>query len=463
MKGTLKSLTVLAVVPALLALAFLGGAGYFLFAPGKVLIYRFFGLALMAVAALIWSTVLRTSRLIRDLQDRIDEMRLVAKQVGQGTLGEKIYAQSTDDLGLLAQDLNEMLVRLRRRLEDLEAEKARSDAILNHLSDAVLLVSPGLRIAYANPAAYLILDLEHRVLEGRFLLEVLSNSGLEQRVNRALQSGETSRLEARRGLRDEAILDLQAAPVREGSRVVGALVVARDVTRERKLERARAEFVANASHELQTPLTAMRGFAETLLDGALEDPEAARRFVEIINRESVRLSELVDELLDLSKIESGREPAARMPFSLAELAGDVITRLEARLDSKRLGLTRQFSPGLPDALADRAQIARVLLNLLDNAVKYTPAGGRITLGAQDEGTHLSVFVSDTGIGIPEEHLERIFERFYRVDKARSRESGGTGLGLSIVKHLVERNGGSVSVESSPGAGSQFQFTLPKVR
>lgn len=462
MNQLFRRLGLLALVPAVISGVFLVAAGYFLLAPG-VLWNRMLGLVLFGVAASIVASVVGAYRVAQDLQERVGEMRLVAQQVGRGTLGEKIYAQSPDELGLLARDLNDMLVRLRQRLEALGEEKTRSDTILNNLADGVLLVSPRLRVVYGNPAARRILDLDKRVVEGRFLLEVVSNSELERKVDRALHHAETSRQEVRRGLHDEIILEVQTAPVQDGPRTVGALLVLRDVTRERKLERARAEFVANASHELQTPLTAIRGFAETLLDGALDEPESSRRFVEIIQRESVRLSELVDELLDLSKIESGRLPVTKTAFSLAELAGDVISRLEIRLSSKSLTLTRQFPPELPSAYADRAQIARVFLNLLDNAVKYTPVGGHITMGAQDEGTHLAAFVSDNGIGIPEEDQDRIFERFYRVDKARSRESGGTGLGLSIVKHLVERNGGSVSVESRPGAGSHFQFTLPKAR
>lgn len=461
MNRLFQRLGVLALVPALLTGVFLLVGAYYLIAPG-VLLNRILGLVLLAVAAAIVASVLAAYRIADDLRDRIAEMRTVAQQVGQGTLGEKVYAvQTLDELGLLARDLNEMLARLGQRLETLGEEKTRADTILNHLSDGVLLVSPRLRVIYANPATRTVLNLERRVVEGRFLLEVVSNSDLERRVLRALQQAETSRLEVRRGLRDDTVLDVQIAPVQDGPHVVGALLVVRDVTHARKLERTRAEFVANASHELQTPLTAIRGFAETLLDGALEDPASARRFVEIIQRESVRLSELVDELLDLSKIESGKLPVNRTSFSLAELTADVVSRLEMRLESKRLTLTRQFPPDLPQAYADRAQIARVILNLLDNAVKYTPAEGRITVGAQDDGTHLTVFVSDNGIGIPEEDQERVFERFYRVDKARSRDSGGTGLGLSIVKHLVERNGGSVSVESHPGAGSHFHFTLPK--
>ncbi len=461
MNRLVQRLGALALVPAVLTGVFLVAGAYYLMAPG-VLLYRILGLVLLTVAAVIVTSVAAAYRIAGDLRDRIAEMRLVAQQVGKGTLGEKIYAvQTLDELGLLAQDLNDMLSRISQRLGTLGEEKTRADTILNHLGDGVLLVSPRMRVVYANPACRTVLDLERRVVEGRFLLEVISNSDLERRVLRALQQAETSRTEVRRGLRDETILDVQIAPVQDGPRTVGALLVIRDVSRARKLERARAEFVANASHELQTPLTAIRGFAETLLDGAMDDPESARRFVEIIQRESVRLSELVDELLDLSKIESGKLPVNRAAFSLAELTSDVVSRLEMRLESKRLTLTRQFPPDLPQAYADRAQIARVMLNLLDNAVKYTPAEGRITVGAQDDGTHLTVFVSDSGIGIPEGDQERIFERFYRVDKARSRESGGTGLGLSIVKHLVERNGGSVSVESHPGAGSHFHFTLPK--
>lgn len=463
MNRLLRDFQTLAVVPGLLATVLFAGGLYYLLAPGRVLIFRLLGLVLLGLAALLAARINNAFRAAREMSDRLAEMRDVAQQVGQGTLNEKIYTRANDELGLLAGDLNDMLKRQRRRLEELQAEKARADVILTNLADGVLLVSPSLRVVYANAASYRVLDLANRVLEGRFLLEVLPHSELEAKVRRALEQGETSRLELRRGTRDEAVLDVQVAPVLAGGVAAGALLVVRDVTRERRLERARAEFVANASHELATPLTAIRGFAETLLDGALAEPASATHFVEIIAHESTRLAALVDDLLDLSSIESGRESVTRAPFDLAALGDEVVAHLEPWLKNKGLTLSRQFPPGLPQALADRAQLARVFVNLIDNAIKYTPAGGHITIGATDEGTHLTAFVSDTGIGIPEADQGRIFERFYRVDKARSRESGGTGLGLSIVKHLVERNGGAISVESRLGTGSHFEFTLPKVR
>jgi two-component system phosphate regulon sensor histidine kinase PhoR len=236
------------------------------------------------------------------------------------------------------------------------------------------------------------------------------------------------------------------------------IVILRDLTDLRRLELVRRDFVANVSHELRTPLTSVKAMAETLIDGALHDPEVAQHFLDTIIRESDRLVRLSADLLDLSRVES--KPVTKEPNDLSKLANDVSRRFVAQADEAEIKLTLEVAPALI-APCDLDEIAQVLVNLIDNAIKYTPRGGNVWVTAKDEPSDVVFSVRDTGIGILRQDIPRLFERFYRADKARSRASGGTGLGLSIVKHIVERHGGNVWVESEYNQGSTFAFSIPK--
>jgi two-component system, OmpR family, phosphate regulon sensor histidine kinase PhoR len=240
----------------------------------------------------------------------------------------------------------------------------------------------------------------------------------------------------------------------------GAVIVLHDITDLRKLERVRRDFVANVSHEFKTPLTAIQGFAETLLAGAMDDPQNRIRFLQIILDHSRRLARLTDDLLELSRMDADRVDLELDRLSVSQFVQSCIETTQRSAAEKNLRVSVNLKTSLPDIAADRRRLAEVLQNLLDNAVQYTPSGGRITVSASSDGDEVEFSVSDTGIGIPKVDQPRIFERFYRVDVARSREVGGTGLGLSIAKHLVEAHGGRIWVESEVGQGSQFHFTVP---
>jgi two-component system phosphate regulon sensor histidine kinase PhoR len=256
-------------------------------------------------------------------------------------------------------------------------------------------------------------------------------------------------------------LMVHAVPLRRGGADrMGTLLVLHDVTELRRLERARQEFVANASHELRTPLTAIRGYVETLLEGAVDDSGRARPFLEVVARHAERMSRLVDDLLDLSNIESGRLQPERHAVPLDEVARQVFALQQEAASKKGITFRLEIPPDLPPALADRDRLQQILINLVDNAIKFTSAG-QVTLSAQKaSSSHLEVVVTDTGTGISSTDLPRVTERFYRVDRARSRELGGTGLGLSIVKHLVHAHGGEFYIESELGKGTTVRFTLP---
>ncbi|TLM99867.1 PAS domain-containing sensor histidine kinase, partial [bacterium] len=250
------------------------------------------------------------------------------------------------------------------------------------------------------------------------------------------------------------------APLKNASGTVGVVAVLRDITEIRELERMRTEFVANVSHELRTPLTSIKGFVETLLDGAVEDKLLARHFLDIISEESNRLSRLIDDLLSLSHLEEKDASVNKVPVEMDKVIANIVSMLQPQMKEKNLDLEPVIAGNLPVIMADRDMMGQLLINLLDNAIKYTPAGGRINVEAVPAQQGIKVTVRDTGIGIPEESLPRLFERFYRVDKARSREMGGTGLGLAIVKHILELHGGSIEVNSELGRGTVFTFYLP---
>jgi two-component system phosphate regulon sensor histidine kinase PhoR len=240
----------------------------------------------------------------------------------------------------------------------------------------------------------------------------------------------------------------------------GAVVVLHDVTELRRLERVRQDFVANVSHEFKTPLTAIQGFAETLLGGALDDPSNNRRFLEIIRNHAIRLARLTNDLLKLARIEAGKLEVELFPVGLMELIEGCAETTLLKASRKQITLEIEVPPGLPPVRGDAGLLRDVLQNLLDNAIQYTPEGGHIRVTAEAKGREAVITVSDTGIGIPTSDQERIFERFYRVDAARSREAGGTGLGLSIAKHIVEAHGGRLWVTSTIGEGSKFSFSMP---
>ena len=260
---------------------------------------------------------------------------------------------------------------------------------------------------------------------------------------------------------EEMILSVHAAPVIRKGSPEGAVLVFYDITNLRQLEKVRRDFVANVSHELRTPISSIKGYAETLLDGALEDKENARDFLKIIYSDSDRLARLINDLLDLSRIESNKFEMTLKPCPLKPIVTRVTGGLQKQAQDKEITVKIEIAEDFPYILADEARIAQVLLNLIDNAIKYNQQKGIITISAKERHGFVQVDVSDTGIGISDKDLPRLFERFYRVDKARSRELGGTGLGLSIVKHIVSAHHGEVSAQSILGQGSTFSFSIPK--
>jgi two-component system, OmpR family, phosphate regulon sensor histidine kinase PhoR len=350
----------------------------------------------------------------------------------------------------------------------LSGERNRSSAILRSMVEGVAVVDPQERMVFCNRAFSEIFSVDPASGEGHALIEVVRNSELLSLIRKALRGEEGLQSEIAMGIAQIQYFSVSATPVRAiepgpaGTigKISGAVVVLHDVTELRRLERVRQDFVANVSHEFKTPLTAIQGFTETLLGGALEDPKNNVRFLHIIRNHAMRLARLTDDLLKLARIEAGKMEVEFFSVGLMELIEGCAETALMKASKKQITLDIEVPSGLPAVRGDGELLRDVLQNLLDNAIQYTPSGGRIQVTAVAGTKDATVTVSDTGIGIPLADQERIFERFYRVDAARSREAGGTGLGLSIAKHIMEAHGGRLWVESEVGKGSKFSFSMP---
>ncbi len=395
----------------------------------------------------------------RRLTRRIDELQRFANRVAEGDFRPVAAEREGDELAALARSLNQTAAHLNETINTLTEERNRSAAVLGSMVEGVAVIGADERVVSCNHAFCQGVGADTADCIGRPLLEIIRQSDLVALIRRALTARNTLRGEATLGSARPRAFDVTVAPV-EAAGTTGVVLVLHDITELRHLERIRRDFVANVSHEFKTPLTAIQGFAETLLGGALEDAQNSRRFLEIVRDHAARLGRLTDDLLKLSQIEAGKLDLDLRPVAVADLIESCVETTKLKAAQKQLGLVVDCPADLPSIRGDSNRLGEVLQNLLDNAVQYTPAGGRITVRAARPEGQVVISVSDTGIGIPQADQERIFERFYRVDAARSREVGGTGLGLSIARHLVEAHGGRITVESEVGRGSTFSVYLP---
>jgi two-component system phosphate regulon sensor histidine kinase PhoR len=393
------------------------------------------------------------------LTRRIDHLRAVAEDLVNAPPAHLAETGAHDELGALAQSLNRTSRQLRELVDRLSLESARREAILSSMVEGVLAVNQDLRVTFCNDFFLRALGRSEKIAENMPLVELVRDPELHRLMETVVQSGVPGKRRVQLASAEGRTFEVQATPLAVASNR-GAIAVLYDITDLERLERVRKDFVANVSHELRTPLTAIRGYVETLLEGALEDTENNRKFLEIVKAHAIRLNNIASDLLTLSELESGTLPAE---FESVAVNAAVQTALrtvesEARLRDVRLHWERKADA---QVRGNRTRLEQALINLVDNAVKFNRPGGEVrveTSRGTDGRVHITV--ADTGIGVPSNDLARIFERFYRVDKARSRELGGTGLGLSIVKHIVERMGGSVSAESQLGKGSTFTILLP---
>jgi two-component system phosphate regulon sensor histidine kinase PhoR len=404
--------------------------------------------AALALAVLISFFTLRPLR----------ELAEAVSAIAAGNLERRATWPTRDEVGRIAVSINQVAEALRRRLDEATAEKERLSAVLAAMAEGVLVLDAGGRVLLANPRLREFFGIRGAI-EGRLPLEVIRHAEVDEALRAVAGEGPVVRDVQSAGPRQLSLRLHAVAFPRGGRRRLGTVVVFHDVTELRRLESMRRDFVANVSHELKTPLTAIRGYAETLAAGGVS-PGRTRQFLDVILRNAERLSALIEDILQLSRIESRRFELQPVALDVAELARASLRDLAPHLADKEIEADVVEEAAAP-ALADRRALEQILLNLLDNAAKYTDAKGRITVTVRATPDRVRVCVEDTGIGIPAADLPRVFERFYRVDKARSRDLGGTGLGLSIVKHLVQALGGDVFVESELGTGTRITFNLPR--
>ncbi len=398
----------------------------------------------------------------RSLSSRVEELKGFSKRVADGDFTPVAAEHHGDEIADLTRAMNQTAGRLKETIGSLEAERNQSEAILASMVEGVAAISPEGRILFLNAAFCKELHVEAQNVRGRAMVEVIRQPDLISLVQKTQGTATQMAVEVTISTSGaDRFFVATAAPtgMKDGTAVV---LVLHDITELRRLERVRRDFVANVSHEFRTPLTAIQGFAETLLSGAMEDQTNNRRFVEIIREHSVRLARLTEDLLTLSRIEAGKLELNLQLFKAADLIQQCAetSRLKAR--KRDLQFATEVRENLPSVKGDVQRLAEVLQNLLDNAIQYTNPGGKVILSAvmAPASRHIVFSVQDTGIGIPQHEQQRIFERFYRVDAARSREVGGTGLGLSIARHLAEAHGGRIEVTSEAGHGSTFSLFLP---
>jgi two-component system phosphate regulon sensor histidine kinase PhoR len=416
---------------------------------------RAVGLALLMAFGI---TTLLSFALSSSLAGPLQEVMDAARRFAAGDLSARTRVRRHDELGELAQILNRSADQLQDRLSEIARDQARQEAILSAMEDGVLVVDHRGTVILANNA--LRRGLELREPLGRHYVEVVRQREVGEVLEGVLRTGArwAVEVEFRHPRRVYAMTGVPF-PGAEGV-PHGAVLTFHDATERRRLDQVRRDFVANASHELRTPLTSIRGFVEALEDGAAQDPPTAQRFLGKIRTHADRMAALVEDLLELSRLESGERPPRWEEVAPAEVAEDVVASFASLAGRKELAL-RRVDHSAPAIVTDADRLRRILENLVENAVKYTPAGGQIEVTSAPGPNGSAVLeVCDDGPGIAAEHLPRIFERFYRVDKARSRELGGTGLGLAIVKHLAEGMGATISVESALGKGARFTVTVP---
>ena len=387
------------------------------------------------------------------------EMADVARSMAGRDFSRKPSVRSRDEVGDLARAITHMSDQIREKIEDIEQEKAKLDAVIMHMFEGIMVVDEKGVVQLMNPSLRKIFLIEGPV-HGRRAVEVIRNSILSEMLS-ALLAGKERIISHELSITfpDERVLKVNGVAIFTSNKIEGAVLVFHDITELRRLEKVRQDFVANVSHELRTPVASIKGYAETLLGGAMEDKQALKEFLGTIHENSDRLVNLINDLLDLARIESGRMKISPVAMDAAPLIRRCLNILEKTVQDKKLSVSVDLPGDLPKVLVDEARFSQVVLNILDNAVKYTPEGGVISVKALLRDKMVQFDVTDTGIGIPEQDLPRVFERFYRVDKARSRDLGGTGLGLSIVKHIVLAHGGEVWASSQLGRGTTFSFTL----
>ena len=389
----------------------------------------------------------------------VKELTMTALDIAAGDLTKRLRRYPKHEIGELGRAFDGMADHLQEEIEEVTRSRDRLEAILRGMVEGVLVTDGAGRVTVANRAVRELLELAVNPL-GRTVSEIIRNADLIEAVQQVSEGALCATMEIRTLGGNPRILQVEVAPMPQNGSRIGVVTVFHDITERKRVEEMRRDFVANVSHELRTPLSAIKGAVETLLDGALDKPKFSRKFTETIQRHTKRLESLVLDLLDLARLENKDNEPGLEELQIQGLIQSSLAAVSDLAATHGVELEHRVSPEIGQIKGDRGQLEQALVNLLENGIKYTEAGGKVTLAVSKDGSQTKLEVNDTGIGITADHLPRIFERFYRVDKNRSRELGGTGLGLAIVKHVAQVHGGRVEVKSFPGRGSTFSLIIP---
>lgn len=412
---------------------------------------------LVAVAAIGVAYLLN-----RAIANPLRDLLTVVRRLQEREFGRKVLVQSTDEIGQLGKAFNELSETLEELFFTISDRQGTLDTVLSSMDDGVVAVNMRREVILANKAAADLFHLDSEAMLGKNQFEATRNEELSRLLEKTMDAKDSFSQEMRLRPGSERTIAVTSSPLEDQhGKIQGAVAVMRDMTSLRHLEQMRQQFVANVSHELRTPLTSIKGFVETLLNSDLNDKQLAARFLGIIDTETDRMIALINDLLDLSRIESGKQSLKKDPVDMKKVFDEAVLLLQSKADAKHVTIeNNMYSPVIVEG--DEKLLKQVALNLVDNGVKYNTEGGRVWIEAEQGLDSVEFIVGDTGLGIATEHLDRVFERFYRVDKGRARHMGGTGLGLAITKHIIDKHKGTIAVESRVGKGTKIRITLKRM-
>jgi two-component system phosphate regulon sensor histidine kinase PhoR len=422
---------------------------------------------LIAVLAGLVVASLIGYRLAEKITRPIKEITYSAERISNGQFDKFININSKDEVGKLASSINNMASKLNETIISLQDKNVKLEAIMSSVVNGIIAIDGSEKVLFINSVAESILDIKERDVVGKHLLQVVRNNSIDNYLNTILREKKYYNTEITLDGHSEKILKFYANPIKQTDKsdIKGIIITIQDITELRKLEKMRTEFVANVSHELKTPLTSIKGFVETLKMSDMENQQDNMRFLNIIEDEANRLYRLINDILSLSELEQKKAKIKKESINIEKSVIEVLSMLKGQSKEKNIETSMSIQEGLKSLIGDSDKIKQMLINLIENAIKYTPENGKVAVEAynlldEDGRENIVIKVADNGIGIPKQHIPRLFERFYRVDKARSRKVGGTGLGLAIVKHVVILFNGKIEVNSEVGKGTEFRITIP---
>lgn len=426
----------------------------------NLIIFSFFGVIFVLISSFILKKLFE-----RDILRPIEYITLNSQSTGKDNIKDRVLVDSNDVIGIMSEEYNSMLDRIESTINDLEESKKSIESGFQNISIGVIQVDTELRIVFVNPFMLSLFKSKFNELEIRDkkLIELIRDSKIIKSIKQCIDEKISDEFETGIGEDEEQTVRVCIEPIisdREDANVLGSFITIYDVTKIRKLEQMGYDYISNATHELKTPLTSIKGFVETLKDGAIDDKEVSHKFLGIIEQECERLSNLISDILQLSEIQNTEEETNTEPCHMQDIVAEVGVFLKKQAQARDIKLIKNIDENIPVVMLNKNRIKQMIINIVDNAIKYTHAGGKVEMKCYAKDNQVVLSVKDDGIGIPKEALSRLFERFYRVDKGRSRSQGGTGLGLSIVKNIVDLYNGTIEVFSEVGKGTEFVIKLP---